>query len=294
MPKSSRTRALVIDDDLFYASYVSNLLTDGCGCETTQALSTDAAIEVIGQTTFHLVVMDLKMPPGRAFVDVDTAGGHTTGFALARELKKRMPGTKIIVHTSAAGSDLALQGYLDPDITVMHKSHKPDDLLRAVRRVLGRERIQPKAFIVHGHDVPLTQQLAAFLQEGLGFAAPILLSQAPSHGRTIIENFEHYAAKVDCAFVLMTPDDVGHSAERPDAAQARARQNVLFELGYFYCLMRRHSGRVLLLHKGMLEIPSDLAGIVYIDITSGLDSAAEKIRKELAPLLDAFERSGNK
>jgi predicted nucleotide-binding protein len=285
MPKS-KTRALVIDDDRFYASYVSNLLSDKCGFDTVQALSPEAALLLLGQTKFHLVIMDLKMPPGRLFEDVDTAGGHTTGFALARAVKK-LSDAKIIVHTSSAGADPALQRVTDPSLTVMHKSRNPDDLIRAVRRALAPERVRPEAFIVHGHDLSLAQELSTFLQQQLGFAEPILLSQAPSHGRTLIENFEHYALSVDCAFVLMTPDDVGHVADRPETVQARARQNVIFELGYFYCLMRRQSGRVLVLHKGSLEIPSDLAGLVYVDVSTGIGPAADRICRELAPLLDA-------
>jgi predicted nucleotide-binding protein len=46
----------------------------------------------------------------------------------------------------------------------------------------------------------------------------------------------------------------------------------------------RTSGRVLLLYKDSLDIPSDIAGIEYIDITNGIESAGEKIRKELRAL----------
>jgi len=41
----------------------------------------------------------------------------------------------------------------------------------------------------------------------------------------------------------------------------RARQNVIFELGYFVAALGR--GRVCLLLKGDVEIPSDLYGVVY-------------------------------
>jgi len=38
---------------------------------------------------------------------------------------------------------------------------------------------------------------------------------------------------------------------------------------------------VLLLHKGALELPSDISGVIYIDITAGVDAAGEQIRMEL-------------
>jgi hypothetical protein len=41
-----------------------------------------------------------------------------------------------------------------------------------------------------------------------------------------------------------------------------------------------------LLYKGPLEIPSDLSGLIYIDITGGIDAAGETIRKELRHVLE--------
>jgi predicted nucleotide-binding protein len=86
-------------------------------------------------------------------------------------------------------------------------------------------------------------------------------------------------------FVLMTPDDTGYLTGSSAGAQARARQNVIFELGYFLGYLRRASGRVLILHSGPLELPSDLAGMVSIDIGAGVEAAAEAIRGELAGIL---------
>jgi predicted nucleotide-binding protein len=82
-------------------------------------------------------------------------------------------------------------------------------------------------------------------------------------------------------FVLLTSDDVGAEAATPNDKRRRARQNVIFEMGFFLGALGRESGRVLLLHKGPLEIPSDLSGIIYIDITNGIEAAGESIRKEI-------------
>jgi len=46
----------------------------------------------------------------------------------------------------------------------------------------------------------------------------------------------------------------------------------------------RESGKILLLHKGPVEIPSDIIGIEYIDISNGVESAGEGIRRELGAL----------
>lgn len=118
-----------------------------------------------------------------------------------------------------------------------------------------------RVFVVHGHDDAAHQGLARFLEK-LGLEA-IILKEQPDQGRTIIEKFEHSAGDVGFAVVLLTPDDLGGSvkAATPDA---RARQNVIFELGYFAGKLGR--GRVCLLRKGHVEIPSDLYGVIYTDM----------------------------
>jgi len=40
----------------------------------------------------------------------------------------------------------------------------------------------------------------------------------------------------------------------------------------------------MLLHKGQVELPSDLNGIEFIDISNGIQSAGETIRRELRGL----------
>ncbi|NLX20892.1 MAG: nucleotide-binding protein [Phycisphaerae bacterium] len=81
----------------------------------------------------------------------------------------------------------------------------------------------------------------------------------PSHGRTIIEKFEDVAETVDVVFVLLTPDDNIASPRAPNESKRRARQNVIFELGYFYAKLQRSGGRVILLYRGHIELPSGIS-----------------------------------
>lgn len=145
----------------------------------------------------------------------------------------------------------------------------------------GRE-IRP--FIVHGHDHKSLYELKDYLQNTLKFGEPVILRQMPGLGKTLIEKFEREAEAIELVFVLLTPDDVVANPSDPDNQKRRARQNVILELGFFLGKLGRGSGRVLLLHKGPLEIPSDIIGIEYIDITNGIESAGETIRRELRGL----------
>jgi predicted nucleotide-binding protein len=130
-------------------------------------------------------------------------------------------------------------------------------------------------FIVHGRDSPAKIEVARFLERA-GLDAIILHEQA-SAGRTLIEKFEHHGGSARFAVVLLTPDDVGGPDK--DHLQPRARQNVIGEMFWFAGkLGRRH---VCALKKGDIEIPSDIAGIVYTDMD---DRGAWKgeLLKELA------------
>jgi predicted nucleotide-binding protein len=141
-----------------------------------------------------------------------------------------------------------------------------------------------RSFIVHGHDRQSLFELKDYLQNTLRLDEPVVLQQMPGQGRTLIEKFESEAEATELVFVLLTPDDRVADPSDTDTEKRRARQNVIFEMGFFLGKLGRTSGRVLLLYKDSLDIPSDIAGIEYIDITNGVGSAGERIRKELQGL----------
>jgi len=154
-------------------------------------------------------------------------------------------------------------------------------LMRILRRLgLAGPNPAPRSFIVHGHDEIALMQLKAYLQNTLKWQEPTVLREQPNGGRTIIEKFEDYAPKIDCVFVLLTPDDVAIESGTNDQKR-RSPQNVIFEMGFFCGLLGRRSGKVVLLHKGPVELPSDIAGVVWIDIANGIVAAGEEIRKEV-------------
>jgi predicted nucleotide-binding protein len=86
----------------------------------------------------------------------------------------------------------------------------------------------------------------------------------------------------------MTPDDHGAEAGEP-AMRPRARQNVVFELGFF--IGKLGPEHVSALVKGNIEHPSDFDGIVYIDLDDA-DGWKQKLGKELE--VAGFEIDWNK
>lgn len=114
-----------------------------------------------------------------------------------------------------------------------------------------------KVFIVHGRDDLAKIEVARFLEK-LGIEAIILHEQA-NGGATIIEKFEQYA-DVGFAVILYTPCDTGKYKDDKKTT-SRARQNVVFEHGYFIGKIGRKN--VLALVKDDVEKPSDIDGVVY-------------------------------
>ena len=122
-----------------------------------------------------------------------------------------------------------------------------------------------EVFIVHGRDDGTKQTVARFVEQ-FGIEATIL-HEKPSSGLTIIEKIEKYSDDAGFAIVLITPDDVGALKDEADEeSNPRARQNVIFELGYFMGKLGRD--RVCPLFKGEVEKPSDIDGVVYVPMDS--------------------------
>lgn len=121
------------------------------------------------------------------------------------------------------------------------------------------QEVNSKIFIVHGHDEVAKLTVARFIEQ-IGLQ-PVILHEQASSSRTIIEKIEG-EGDVGFAIVLYTPCDSGSKIGREP--QLRARQNVVFEHGYFIGRLGR--SRVAALVKGSLETPNDISGVVYIDL----------------------------
>ena len=121
-----------------------------------------------------------------------------------------------------------------------------------------------EVFVIHGRDNEAKETVARFLTRLA--LTPVILHEQPNQGRTIIEKFERNA-QVGFAVALLTPDDVGALKNEEKKLKPRARQNVVFELGYFLGRLGRE--RVCALTKGNVELPSDYDGVAYISLDDG-------------------------
>lgn len=132
-----------------------------------------------------------------------------------------------------------------------------EDTINKVGSVEMSIQTNQRIFIVHGHDGELKEAVARIIEKQ-GIEA-IILSEQANTGKTIIEKFEKYS-DVGCAICLFTADDSGKQNAAKEF-KPRARQNVVFETGYFIGKLGRD--RIVILSDEGIEIPSDLSGVVY-------------------------------
>lgn len=142
-----------------------------------------------------------------------------------------------------------------------------------------QEAPSTRIFIVHGQDDARKFELASLLQSITG-EQPVILHQQANGGKVLIEKLEEHGGGAGFAVVLLTGDDVGRAKQLdPSDDHARARQNVVFEMGFFFGLIGRE--RVAVLYEPSVELPSDINGLVYTEL-----DAAGGWKPKLASELD--------
>ena len=121
----------------------------------------------------------------------------------------------------------------------------------------------PKLMLIHGRSTDRETLRAHLERSGIGHV--VVLADKFHPTEPIPDKFERYAASVDGAIALVTPDDVGGLATGSSQIELRARQNVWIEVGWFWGRLGR--SKVLLLTKGKVEIPSDIGNVERFDYT---------------------------
>ena len=169
------------------------------------------------------------------------------------------------MHTGSASS-LVLEKVIKNFKLEKIISSKPNNSLKKSKRV----------FIVHGRDNKTKELMRKFLLS-IGIE-PIILHEQPNEGKSILDKLQKQSEFVSYAIILLTPDDFGSFQEDQPRLMNRARQNVIFELGFF--ISKLGSENVSAINKGV-QIPSDYEGIVYIPMKSNSDNWKEKLIEEL-------------
>lgn len=116
-------------------------------------------------------------------------------------------------------------------------------------------------FLVHGQNLGRRETVRRFL-ETITDRDVVVLAEQPNRGQDLLGKLLSNAQQACFAVVLLTADDMGGRDQ--ETQNPRARQNVVFELGFFIALLGRD--KVAALNDPEIEIPTDFSGVAYIPI----------------------------
>jgi len=128
----SHGRILVTDDEPGIRQSLSMFLSR-LGFEVVEAATADAAVELLGQQTFDLVLSDIALP-----------GSHT-GLDLLAAVKQKSPATDVILMTGHMDLDFAINALKRGASDYFKKPFLFDEIKHAVERAIERRRLLAKA-----------------------------------------------------------------------------------------------------------------------------------------------------
>lgn len=142
-----------------------------------------------------------------------------------------------------------------------------------VETKIETQRYLDKIFIVHGHNGELKESVARVIEKQNIEA--IILSEQANAGNTIIRKIEENS-NVGGAICLFTADDKGNEKTESEMKD-RARQNVVFEAGFFIGKLGRD--RVVIIADESVDLPSDLSGMVYTNANNWQHGLLVELKK---------------
>lgn len=113
---------LVIDDDKDVCEFLKKFLSED-GYNINTLAKPDRALDRIKEKTYHLIILDLKMP-------------HIKGEDLLTEIRKVSPDISVIILTAHPSVDSAVQTMKNNAFDYIKKPFKVDELRGTIRNAL--------------------------------------------------------------------------------------------------------------------------------------------------------------
>lgn len=267
---------LLVDDNDADAAYLEELV-QACGYEVVRARSSAEALRKLRATSFRAMILDLNLgvSVGDGFLVMDRMLFENINVS-----------TQIVSHSADLDRVSAVASRypfvrtrpLPKQELYVYKTFL-EAFLKDSSALVVKAADSKGVFLVHGRDLQQRDRIERIVRS-LGLR-PIILSAQAQQGKTIIELFEQHAQNSVYAIVLLTADDVGR-VQSENVEHSRARQNVIFELGFFYAKLGRD--HVMCLVPRGVEKPSDIDGILYVEMDTSDHELERRIIKELQAL----------
>jgi len=233
-------RLLVVDDEEGVRTFLADALSDA-GHAVSQAADGEAALALLGKSSFHVVLTDLRMP------GVD-------GMALLQTIRRDAPDTEVIVLTAHGSIESAVEAMKQGAFDYLQKPiSSPAALRLTVARALERHRLRAREEITEatgdpprGYGAPAMGPGEQAVRKVAATNATVLLLGESGAGKEVaaraIHRFSPRAAApfvaVNCAALspeLLESELFGHERGAFTGAHARQRGRIeLAEGGTFF------------------------------------------------------------
>ncbi|AGL02912.1 sigma-54-dependent transcriptional regulator [Desulfoscipio gibsoniae] len=186
-----KPQILVIDDEVEVGTFFAFFLEEQKNCQVTVANSGSEALKAISNSSFHLALVDLKLP-------------DNDGISLLKEIKNRQPFCPVIIMTGYSTVKSAVQAVKLGAFDYIEKPFDELDQLEAsIDRALGKYQIHKDIIdsellqearnlgIITNPDSPLFRILS-LAQKIAPKNITVLLSGETGTGKEVLARFTHF------------------------------------------------------------------------------------------------------
>ena len=198
-------RILVVDDEPIVLEVLTEVL-ESEGFVVAQATNGSDALGELERESFSLLLCDIRMP-------------GMDGFELVREVRRRQPGTDILMMTGFGSIDGAIEAMSLGAADYLIKPLKPKEIVARIRSILERRHLEAEVHKLQAelrarndlHNVvansPRMSTVMSALRRVASDDGPVFLSGARGTGRRFVARAIHYSGpRRDTAFHALRCD----------------------------------------------------------------------------------------
>lgn len=141
---------LFVDDEIRHTSnFVKEL--EECGYQISFQSDVDLALQFLEESKndIELMILDIMMPSGKRFKDVDTDDGLRTGVHFYERAREILPELPVIILTNASDEELGVQFRREANCWYFQKKdYLPYEVAHEVKRILS-----PIEIMVEGENL---------------------------------------------------------------------------------------------------------------------------------------------
>lgn len=188
----AQDRILIVDDEPVVLDFLSDVLSNegfsvSCASEASQAL------DILAKEPHDLVLSDIRMP-------------GFGGFELLKSVRRRSPGTDVILMTGYASVDGAIDAMTLGAVDYLIKPLKPKEIVARIRACIERRHLESQIHSLRSelrsrydrHNIvaesPRMRAVVSALNRVAPLDEPILLMGEPGSGRHFIARAIHHAS----------------------------------------------------------------------------------------------------